>query len=165
MSQAISNQSAEAWLLECGPTRVLVSAINLLHVVEDTSLRFHLPMAPAHCNSVFVWQQQLMPVVDLPVLINLPTAACQYFCVLGWKDDTGLTEYGVLGASTFPQRVTIADSQSVTPSAEEISQWQDHALCFVSHRGKTIPIIDVARLFGDSQFAQGNDVNSIGMIA
>jgi chemotaxis signal transduction protein len=171
MSQAIANkstanQSAVAWLLECGEAQVLISATNMLHVIEDTRLRYHVPMTPAYCNSVLVWQRQLMPVVNLSKWLNASTKySCPYSCVLGWQDVDHGTEYGALAASAFPQRVMIHDSQCVTPSAELLTVWGDHALCFVDHNKMIVPIIDPARFFGAAQFERDTGSDSIGMIA
>jgi len=171
MSQVIANkstenQSTEAWLLECGAVKVLISATNMLHVIEDSRLRHHVPMAPAHCNSVLVWQRHVMPVVNLAKwLDNSDRQNYPYSCVVGWQDVDHGTEYGALVASAFPQRVMVHDVQCVTPPSDIADAWRDHALCFVDHNKMYVPIIDPARFFDAAQFERRPDIGSIGMIA
>jgi chemotaxis signal transduction protein len=159
-----ANQAIEAWLLECGSLRLLVSPNNIQHVIESTDKYFHVPMMPAHCNSMLVWQQHVMPVVNVAVWLNAASTSCQYSCIMGWQDIDRGNEYGVLMTSAFPQRVKISDSNCVTPSAEVAECWQQCALCFVQLGNDVIPIIDPARLFGASQFKEQQG-HSIGMIA
>lgn len=158
--------AAEAWLVECGNVRVFVSALNMQHVIEHAGLCYRVPMTPAHCNSVLVWQQQVLPMVNLAEMIyQSTTASCPYSCVLGWQDIERGTEYGVLAASSFPQRVMIHDSHCIDPTPEVAQTWQGFALCFVEYNNKHIPIIDVARLFDSSQFAESADAISVGKSA
>lgn len=160
------SDAAEAWLVECGHTRVFISAINMLHVIDDATLRQRVPMTPAHCNSVLVWQQQLMPVVNLAELLNQPTqSSYHYSCILGWQNRDIGTEYGALAASAFPLRVMIHDSHRVTAPVEQIEAWRDYALCFVEYNSKTVPIIDPARLFDASQFPHSSAKDFTSMIA
>ena len=85
--------------------------------------------------------------------------------MLGWQDIQAGTEYGVLAASAFPQRIMIHDSHSVTPAAELAEAWQPYALCFVEYNNKVVPIIDPARCFNASQFDRQSGIEAVGMIA
>jgi chemotaxis signal transduction protein len=158
--------AAEAWLVECGNVRVFVSAVNMQHVIEHAGLHFAVPMTPKHCNSVLVWQQQVLPVVNLAEMMSQSAmASCAYSCVMGWQDIERGTEYGVLAASKFPQRVMIHDSHCVEPAVEIAHVWQGLAMCFVEYNNKQVPIIDVARLFGASQFSSQSGMTTLGMSA
>lgn len=144
-----------AWLMDFGGgVLAAMSVTHVLHVLEDMSLVHRVPLAPAHCNRVLVWQQQLLPVVDLAQLKapELTAALSQpgraYACVLGWRIANDATEYGVLLTRSLPRRIVIADDSMVAPSASEASTWQGSALSFFSYHGRTAPIIDPAPLFG-----------------
>jgi len=157
-------QTSEAWLLECGAVRVLLSVINMQHVVEATQM-FHMPMMPAHCNTVLVWQQHVMPIINIAGWLHEPVSTCPYSCIIGWQDIERGTEYGVLAASAFPQRIKVHDANCVTPSTELAQRWRQCALCFVQLGNEIVPVIDPARLFGASQFKLDADSRSLGMIA
>ena len=159
-----ATQSAEAWLLECGSVRALVSVLNMQHVIEAGQL-FHVPMMPAHCNSAMVWQKHVMPVVNIATWMQKPVSTCRYTCIIGWQDIQRGSEYGVLAATSFPQRTKIYDADCVEPSAELANLWKQCALCFVKMGNEIIPVIDPARLFGASQFAEQKQVQTIGKIA
>jgi chemotaxis signal transduction protein len=144
----------EAWLLECGGgVTVAVPAINMLHVVEETSRCFRVPMAPPHCDHVLVWQERVLPIVDIAKLLSPLVAvsvAHKGYCVVGWCGVDDISEYGVIGAATAPRRVIIRDDMSVAPSAQLASQWPV-AVGFFVHAKDTIAIVDPARLFGSQQ--------------
>jgi len=149
---------APAWLLDCGGgTVVAVAATSVLHVVEDASLLFRVPLAPTHCNQVLVWQQHVLPVVDLNVLVSgfttdVTTIARQtYACVLGCRTNNNETEYGVLLLRALPRRISVEDEQSVPPTVAQGESWANIALGFFSYHGRTVPIIDSAIVFGSKQ--------------
>jgi len=131
MIPVTTNQTVEAWLLECGRARLLVSPLNMQHVIEAANQYFHVPMMPAHCNSALVWQRQVIPVVNVALWLGMSSSSCQYSCIMGWQDIERGTEYGVLMTTAFPQRIKIDDSSIVVPDSEVAERWQHCALCFV----------------------------------
>lgn len=148
-----TNESS-AWLTDCGGGVLAAIGIpNVLHVVEDTSLLFRVPLAPAHCNRVLLWQNRVLPVVDLSVLLatKIASARSLYSCVLGWRDAGGVTEYGVLLSRALPRRILISDSQRAEPLDTDVERWRGIALGFFSYHKHITPIVDPAALFGSTQ--------------
>jgi chemotaxis signal transduction protein len=146
--------SSQAWMLDSGGgTVVAVAASSVLHVVEDTSLIFRVPLGAAHCNQVLVWQRRVLPVVDLAVLMTglAPISTQSYACVLGWRALTNETEYGVLLLRGLPRRISVDDAQSTAPSDAQADSWEKFALSFFSYHGRAVPIIDPAILFDSKQ--------------
>src|SRR3954462_9406298 len=110
------SDNAPAWLLDCGSgVMAAVGITSVLHVIEDTSLLFRVPLAPAHCNHVLIWQERVLPAADLAVRINGAADASvrTYACVLGWRNVQNQTEYGALLIRGLPRRITVSDEQVV----------------------------------------------------
>jgi len=163
MNDAGAAQTTDAWLLECGSARVLISVTNMQHVVEASQM-FHVPMMPAHCNRAMVWQQHVIPVINIAMWLKEPISAFPYSCIIGWQDIERGTEHGALVASAFPQRIKVHDADCIVPPSDIAERWQQCALCFVQLEGDVIPVIDPARLFGASQFKQEAQTR-LGLIA
>lgn len=161
--------NATAWILDCGDEAVIaVSAFNMLHVVEDAALRFKVPLTPAHCSEVLVWQQRVLPVIDLELLLRRHATVSQknHSCVLGWLCPGDITEYGILATRTSPQRILVTDDKSRTPSAALADVWRGVALGFFEYQNKLIPIADPALVFGSSQVtASSRAPTALGQIA
>ena len=148
------SQGAPAWMLDCGGGVVVATGLaNVLHVIEDTSALFRVPMAPAHCNRVLLWQQRVLPAVDLAALLigAAPPAPRLYACVLGWRVSRNDTEYGVLLARGLPRRITVSDDQRIRPSDSDAERWRGIGLSFFSYHKRATPIVDPASLFGSVQ--------------
>ncbi len=162
------NHRVVAWMLDCGSgTVVAVSASNMLHVVEDAAQRFRVPLAPAHCNQVLVWQQRVLPIVDLAVLLtaSAPVSKKIYSCVLGWRAPGDITEYGVFSTCSLPRRVLVTDDKAVTPTITQAELWRDIALGFFSYHGHSTPIVDPAAVFGSRQSAFVSRAEAVNRIA
>jgi chemotaxis signal transduction protein len=146
---------SEVWLLDCGQgSTVAVPAANMLHVVDDASLCFRVPMAPAHCDRVLVWQKRVLPIVDARRLLYpaVDRLIHEVFCVLGWSIRDDETEYGVITTIASPRRAVVRDDQCTAPTTEQAALWRSHALCVFAHQGTAIPIVDPASLFGSRQW-------------
>jgi len=171
------NHNADAWMLDCGQgTIAAIGAANMLHVVEDESLCHRIPMAPAHCDRVLVWQKRVLPILDLRLLINASlikansntgdsadsnTAVNQSFCVLGWCRHDDVTEYGVIATTAVPRRIVVTDDKSMAATAEQAASWRSFAVGFFSYHGIAVPILDPATLFGSRQALQGDYLSDV----
>jgi len=157
----MSKQSS-AWLLDCGGgTRVAVALPSLLHLIEDSSLLFRVPVVPRHLAQVLLWQQRVFPVVDLALQLtgSVPAGSRTYLCMLGWRDGSEQSDYGALLVRELPRRIQIPDASLATPTAPLAGQWQGLAVTYFDWQGQVIPIIAPAALFepaARSERATGN---------
>jgi chemotaxis signal transduction protein len=143
-------RSTSAWLLDCGGgTRVAVALSTLLHLIEDNSLLFRVPVVPRHLAHVLLWQQRVFPVVDLALQLtgSTPAGAHTYICMLGWRNSSDQSDYGALLVRELPRRIHIPDQSLATPTPQLAGRWQGLALTYFALAKQVIPIIAPAALF------------------
>ncbi len=143
-----------AWLLQCSDT--LTIAVSDQEMVEfiDTPLRFEVPGSPEYCSAVVLWQNDLVPIMDVAVLLgNPPEEKITRVSLLTYQDKPGasLQQLAVSVVST-PQKIQVDDEQaSELPEQIISSVLMPLSLSCFSHDDKPVIILDIARL-GSAEF-------------
>jgi chemotaxis signal transduction protein len=112
---------------------------------------FHaLPRLPAHCLGVLVWQERLIPILDLgPVLSERPRTrerAAARAVVLAYQELPGQPlRYGALVVRSAPVEVWASDDMA-RPLPEHIVLKDLSRSCF-AYREELIPVLDTKMLF------------------
>lgn len=144
---------AKAWLLPLDEQ--LMAAIGeyeLTRFITDAQL-YPVPGAPAHCKQVCVWQNQLLPVVDLLVWLHGTAPAADTRPIIAITayhapSDT-LPHYGALALSAAPQQVLVDDDQACALPATP-ARWRRIAVSCFSQQHRPVPIIDLGTVFSDA---------------
>ena len=64
-------KSGKGWLLEIqGAKYVAVGERELIHILPEPPALRRVPRAPRHACHVMVWQERILPVIDVAVLCN-----------------------------------------------------------------------------------------------
>lgn len=146
---------ANAWIISITDTlSAAVGEFELIHLLPDNPVLFTVPRSPAYCQQVFVWQNKIIPVMNLAKrfglenqsAINSPVIAS----IFAYRaENTGLPEYGALLLTTTPHRSEVSDEQACQLPTE-LSSWTHYVRsCFQeTETKKTIPILKLERLFG-----------------
>jgi chemotaxis signal transduction protein len=109
-----------------------------------------LPRVPAHCLGVLLWQERMIPLVDLgPVLSGEPQPAGRgglRAVVLAYEEAAGQPlRYGALAVRSAPVEVWASDEMAC-PLPESPALGHLARSCF-EHHEETIPVLDPAALF------------------
>jgi len=140
--------TAIAWILQLDSARrVAVGERTLLHLVHEPVL-WEVPLTPAHCRHVVLWQGKLLPVVDLAAWfgVPLPSNALRFVGIIGFQAPAFQgTQLGGLLMTAPPQRVTVDDAQA-RPIPED-GHWEPLALSCFSDQDGAVPILHLPRLF------------------
>lgn len=140
---------SSAWLLE--PNDLLSMAIGDHEMVEyvHVSASFPVPGAPKYCNHVLFWKHNLVPVMDLGILLGKPAQGTSAFISLvAYQERPGSAlQYVAVKVRTAPEKVRVDDSQ-VCDLPVEISEGVLMPLCLscFNHGGKSVVILDIAGL-------------------
>ena len=68
-------ESNSAWRLVVGEgMQVAVSDYEMIEYVIDPQLH-PVPITPTHCSNAMLWREQIIPVMDIPVLFGKPPCA------------------------------------------------------------------------------------------
>jgi chemotaxis signal transduction protein len=143
---------ATAWIVHFeGGFQAAVGGREMLHIIVSPLLE-DVPQTPVTCQRVLIWENDILPVMDLTAwLMNRP-AACDNVLVgiVGWQPQEGATpQYGALLFSAIPRKVRLNDEQ-VCDLPTQPPEWLDVAISCFLHEGQAIPILDIPWLFSNS---------------
>jgi hypothetical protein len=155
-------RSAEAWLLSLGAAhRAAVGIYEVVHILPYAPSLFQVPQAPAHCRSVILWEERVLPVVDLRSLVSEGAAKVDAAHVAGLEqllavvayltDRSQVADYGALLLAGLPARTTVTDEQAceLDPS---LAPWAwFSSSCFRHANLGPIPVLDLRRVFRPTQ--------------
>ena len=148
---------ATAWLLSFnGDLRTAVGELELVHVLSESPKLFAIPDTPGYCRHVLLWQEHVLPVVDLGVrLLGDRQAKSDSIAendkligILAYQRLPGEPPgYGGLLLDQVPTRARVSDERACA-LAPEPEEWASLAIsCFEHGDHGPIPILDVPRLF------------------
>ena len=140
---------SSAWLLE--PNDLLSIAIGDHEMVEyvHVSVSFPVPGAPKYCNQVLYWKHNLVPVMDIGVLLGNPAqGASTFICLIAYQEQSGsVLQYVAVKVRTAPEKIRVDDSL-VCDLPADINEGVLLPLCLscFSHGGRPVVILDIAGL-------------------
>ncbi len=139
---------ANAWLLNFGDScRAAVGTRELLHLV-DAPETFVVPCAPDYCNRVVLWQERLLPVMDMAARLGTATGHTPFLAVIGYQKKRGeYPQFGALMLAAPPQQLQVSDEQACPLPAQD-SAWQELAISCFEHQGAPVPVLNLNLLFG-----------------
>jgi chemotaxis signal transduction protein len=141
-----------AWLLDLDSD--LVAAVGereMIHVIQSPVL-FEVPQCPNYCQHVLVWQDNILPVMDIAAwLRKLPARqVCSVAGIFAYQtrpeEDV---QYGALMLATTPSRTRVNDNQACALPDEPMG-WQTLALSCFTAVERNIPILNLPTLFSSA---------------
>ncbi len=141
---------SDAWVLALDlQLRAAVGKRELVHLIE-TPMLFEVPRSPSYCRQVVVWNDTVLPAMDLAVwLRGQPTQRQQPLAgVFAYQTRPGADpEYGALLLSGIPTRTRVDDDQ-VCALPKQPGSWQILAISCFKQGNSSIPILDLPHIFG-----------------
>ena len=113
------------------------------------------PTTPEHCHQVFVWQNQVLPALDLASwLLKKPIRRDQaVVAVTAYQSEpNALPQYGGLLLSTLPTQLQVDDAQ-VSALPDQPEGWLQLAVSCFRHEDLTVPIIDLPTIYSNALLA------------
>ena len=144
-----THQGSAAWLLLLdGQMRAAVGERELVHLIEAPVL-LEVPVSPPWCRQVLVWNNTVLPTMDLAVwLRGQPVQRQQTLVgVFAHQQEPGaIPEYGALMLSAIPNRIRVTDDQAC-PLPKQPNHWRTLAIsCFRWH-DHPVPVLDLPIIF------------------
>jgi len=143
-----------AWIISITDNlSAAVGEFELVHVLPDKPVLFTLPKAPSYCQQVFVWQNKIIPIMNLAEKFGLEkkTATNEHrvMSIFAYRaEKTGLIEYAALLSNATPRRSEVSDDQACPLPTDLHSLTHYVRCCFQDLDTKqTIPILKLERLF------------------
>jgi len=157
-----AGRSAEAWLLSLGAThRAAVGIYEVVHILPYAPAVFQVPQAPAHCRGVILWEERVLPVIDLRALVSSGAAKVdaahvagleQLVAVVAYQTDRSqIADYGALLLAGLPARTTVTDEQACELDPALASWASFSSSCFRHANLGPVPVLDLRRVFRPTQ--------------
>ncbi|MEX0730335.1 MAG: chemotaxis protein CheW [Aquisalimonadaceae bacterium] len=150
---ASSNASARGWLLNFGDGRWAAVGEKELHEVVPDPVLTEDRSAPAHCRGRLAWRGLTLPVMDLAVVFGADAdrEPARWLTVAAYVAD-GESEpaFAALRLQEPPVPVRVDDAMASSlpeTSLRDYLVWSFLGLSCFRHGDRSVPIIDLARLF------------------
>lgn len=141
---------SEAWFLECGNSLALAVCDHEMAEYVQPQQTWTVPGAPQYCARVMVWQNNIVPIMDIAALEGgaMLDAEQSHVCVLHYQvaPQQPLQQLAVR-VTRPPQKVKVDDEQVCEfPASMESGKLRDVTLACFNHDGLPVLVIDIARL-------------------
>lgn len=141
---------ASAWILGFrGNHQAAVGELELAHVLADEPESFHVPGSPAYCHRVIVWEDNVVPLIDIGELFETKQeeSTPRHFGIVRYRlRPTDRQRFGAFLMDRIPQRAHVDDA-SAYALPDALAGWRDLVIsCFV-HEERPIPILDLCSVF------------------
>ena len=142
-------EGVAAWLLQVDRLiNVAVGQFELLHIVDEPDY-ISIPQAPEYCSHVILWNDNIVPVVNLATWASGSLQDCSSgaVAILVYKDSQDNFSYGGIKLDHTPTKERVRNDQFSQLTVEQ-EKWRTISLsCFKTNSGELVPILDVYRLF------------------
>jgi hypothetical protein len=140
---------ATAWIVDLAyGLRAAVGERDMVHLVEKPTWAT-IPYTPSHCRRVLLWENELLPIIDLTMWLIGQSAedANPSSGIVAWQEQPEATpQYGVLLFSGLPRKVRVTDAQRCALPAQP-SGWPTVAISCFRYHEQPVPILDLPRIF------------------
>jgi len=130
-------------------SRVAVGQLELIHIIAQPSY-IEIPKAPDYCKRVVVWNNKVIPVLDLSMLVNKTSAYYQHNAVAVAMYVNGSekqVQYGGIQLIDMPVLDTVSNEQKIVESELSV-RWKPISISgYRSKDREIIPILDVQKIF------------------
>jgi chemotaxis signal transduction protein len=139
-----------AWLLDFGDAcHAAVGTRELLHLIDAPST-FAVPCTPQYCNHVVLWQERLLPVLDIAARLGALPRSAPFLAVVGYQQQRGeYPQFGALMLASPPKQLAVSDEQACR-LPDENDGWRELSISCFEHQGVAIPVLDLYRIFNSA---------------
>ncbi len=157
------NPNSAAWVLALGNgLHAAVSKIEMQHLLAAPRL-FEIPGSPFHCRHVCIWNDKLLPIMDLnawlvgrtvpqekPLVGVVGYERCPGVSVDGAHALQARVQLGGLLLQSIPTHVLVSEDQACELPDSDVD-WREISIsCFADEENGAVPILDLSRIFSDA---------------
>lgn len=148
-----------AWLLELGnDLRAAIPLHEMSQVLLSPDL-YSIPLSPAHCQQVLLFQKRILPVIDVSTLVTDQKTADFSSKIIGLtvyqKAPKQPLQYAAMHLANMPTMIYVDDSQLTTlPEHEPL--WKLFSVSCFMYEDRKIPVLDLAALYSAEVLEQVN---------
>jgi chemotaxis signal transduction protein len=140
---------AAAWIMKLNSSLYAsISQMELVHIVNNPVF-VQVPKSPTFCEKIIIWNDNVLPVVDLNQLYDQPAPVEEHkvVAVIIFRDDNNDLHYGGIALKSSPMLEYVNNSQSCTIPAHATPLQDVTLACFTSEQGHQVPILNMTKIF------------------
>lgn len=145
------NAGAKAWLLKVGQgINAAVGQYEVIHILDKPEL-ISIPQAPLHCNQVVLWNNRIIPIIDLSAWFaghfEAEIASMSIVAIVVYYSPEGEYCYGGLKLSSIPVLNQVKDDQFCDLPGNSV-KWKRISLSsFTAPSDGVVPVLDLPSIF------------------
>lgn len=138
--------SSQAILVEYATGQHAAIAFAHMEEVLDNPVLVHVPLAASHCDMLFEWHGDWIPLFDLGIWCGSHEQEVKRFCiVISYQQNRDSPRrYGGLRLVTFPHIANVDDSAAASPPDP---WWDGFANAYFRDGDRVIPILNLPAFF------------------
>ena len=141
---------SEAWLLDCGNSLAIAVGDHEMAEYMQGQNFYSVPGSPGYCSSVLVWQNNIVPVMDLSALQYGPGGeqGNSLVCLLHYQETPNAPlQHLALRVARTPQKIRVDDEHACElPEGLQSSILGQVSLACFNYDGLAVLVLDIARL-------------------
>jgi chemotaxis signal transduction protein len=146
---------AAAWIMKINETSYIsVSRMELVHIISEPVL-IPVPRAPSYCRTITIWNDNILPVADIALLLNEEDYSYynHMVAVTSYRDSQQNVQYGGILLAESPELEHVNNDQFCHLSGATVNLHAISLSCFTNKKGFPVPVIDMSRLFSSEYTA------------
>lgn len=152
-ASAAAQPTAEARVVAYAPGRFVAFAPHATQELLENPQFLVVPGAAYYGYGLLHWQNRHIPLIHLESVIKAYPAfdahtAPAYALILAYQTQAGAPiQYGAIAVADIPTSITVSNSD-FAPLPKDSDMWGEFSVSCFKRDNQHIPIIDVARMFG-----------------
>ena len=148
-SAVAKNQGVSAWVMQIDRMlNLAVGQFEIVHIVDQPEL-FLIPQAPEYCKHVIIWNENIVPVMNVSSWLSNDAQAkdAGIVAILVYKNSQGELQYGGIKLGNAPTLGKVTNSQQCELAGDNEKLKGISLSCFKSSGGEAVPVLNVEKLF------------------
>lgn len=143
----VSETGASAWLLQPSEDiSVAVGQYEVIHILDQPDY-ISIPSAPGHCCQVVIWNNRIIPVIDLAVWSGENSGHNKIVAIVIYDGPDGEYSYGGVNLLSIPLLHTVQNAHFCELPVSN-KHWKSISVsCFRKPDGEVVPILNLQSIF------------------
>lgn len=144
--------SSDAWLLKCSDSLSIAVADHEMVEYVQAPIRFAVPGSPEYCSSVLLWQENLVPVMDIAVQPGHSAVEMKtLMSIVAYQQQPGAPlQHLAISVTSVPEKIRVDDEQACElPEELNTSVLMPVTLLCFTHNARPVLVLDIAGLCSD----------------
>jgi len=145
----MKTNGVDAWVLTIGQEiNIAVGQFELVHIINRPEY-LHVPQAPEYCKQVIIWNNNIVPVINLSSLFldTNQQDACVAVAILMYENDQGNLVYGGIKLMGIPVMEKVFNEQQCKTPSALLKMENMSVSSYMSKTGVITPILNVSSIF------------------